>query len=253
MLGWREGKGGGPSIGDGLWGWAPAGLLVTCGRVPAPWVLVCRAQLLAVPRRAPALLALGSPSISICLFLMQRSGLASALTPRWRRALLAPGSAVAGSRQSCSWENNSGGAPVCFPGCIFRCCWIKGCQGLAGDGGQCQAGGDPVHMGAGRSCSSATSRCRLFCQALGEVQAGLGTATVATGPGQSPVPLVAVNLSWLEMDGGGFISGYRLLFSKFPPKTSWVALTFLAESPGFSPVFPQQSVFQPTALPRSCK
>lgn len=142
---------------------------------------------------------------------------------------------------------------MCFPGCIFRCCWIKGCQGLAGDGGQCQAGGDPMHMGAGRSCSSATSRCRLFCQALGEVQAGLGTATVATGPGQSPVPLVAVNLSWLEMDGGGFISGYRLLFSKFPPKTSWVALTFLAESPEFSPVFPQQSVFQPTALPRSCK
>lgn len=103
LSGWRRRPGcsagpwGTPRMSPGHMTPASAGSLVACGCVPASRVLVCRVQLLTVSHRAPAFLALGSPGVPSRLFLMQRSGLASAATPCWRRVLPAPGTAGAGS------------------------------------------------------------------------------------------------------------------------------------------------------------
>lgn len=62
-----------------------------------------------------------------------------------------------GSRNSWGWVipilqlgKQQQRSPRTSPGCIFRCCWIKGHQGLAGDSGQCQASSDPAHVGEGQ-------------------------------------------------------------------------------------------------------
>lgn len=99
MLRWREGEGGEPSIAGDPWGWVllVAPLLVAVSlrpRVPVGW-----AQLYELLIR-----------VSVCLAVMQRSGLASAVTPRWQGALPALGTAGTRSQQSRSWENNSGEA-----------------------------------------------------------------------------------------------------------------------------------------------
>lgn len=95
MLGWREGESAEPSIRAGLWGWLLVGPWWLLSTSPHPG---------AIPTSAAGCAPWGSESVSsgvsgcpCCLCRMKRSGLASAVTPRWPRALPAPRTDEAGS------------------------------------------------------------------------------------------------------------------------------------------------------------
>lgn len=155
------------------------------------------------------LLAVGSLSVSVCLFWMQWSGLASAVTPHWHRALPAPGAAGARSGRSCSWENISAGGPTH----LLAMFWDAADPRLSRT---CRSGwdSDPARVGAGRSCSPPHLDADRVSLSSGGCPCGSRDNHGGHSSGQSLVLLVAVNLSWLEMHRGRFY--FSLWTSLFP-------------------------------------